>query len=400
MSKVIRQRTAILNSKQSAAMAANNYDEEGMLHMQKSKVYFTDMRCSIGASLLNKLDKLICQAGISEIDFSNRYAAIKIHFGEPGNLSFLRPNFAKTVADRIKALGGNPFLTDCCTLYVGRRNNALFRLDAAMENGFSPLSTGCQIIIADGLKGTDDVEVPIIGGQYLETAMIGRAVMDADIVISLNHFKGHECTGFGGALKNLGMGCGSRAGKMVMHNDGKPLVNQQTCVGCRFCARFCAHSAIEFSNNKASINNQKCVGCGRCIGSCNYNAIDNEFSSNSKMLSCKIAEYTKAVIHGRPHFHISIVNQVSPYCDCHEENDAAIVPDIGMFASFDPVALDKACIDAVNAAPALEGTASDGVGYKNDHFTRIHPGTDWQQQLRHAEKLGLGSIDYELITVK
>jgi len=369
--------------------------------MQKSKVFFTDMRCPMGSNLQKKLDKLICKAGIADIDFANRYVAIKIHFGEPGNLSFLRPNFAKTVADRIKTLGGMPFLTDCCTLYVGRRNNALVHLDAAMENGFSPLSTGCQIIIGDGLKGTDDIEVPVNGGQYLENAIIGRAIMDADIVVSLNHFKGHECTGFGGALKNLGMGCGSRAGKMAMHNDGKPQVCQETCTGCRFCARYCAHSAIEFTNGKkASINTQKCVGCGRCIGSCNFHAISNDASSGFDMLSYKIAEYAKAVVDGRSHFHISVVNQVSPYCDCHEENDAAIVPDIGMFASFDPVALDKACIDAVNAAPALEGTASDGVGYKNDHFTRIHPGTDWQQQLRHAEKLGLGSIDYELITVK
>ena len=368
--------------------------------MQKSKVYFTNMRCPVGTPLLYKLDQLICKAGISEIDFSNRFVAIKIHFGEPGNLSFLRPNFAKTVADRIKVLGGNPFLTDCCTLYVGRRNNALLHLDAAMENGFSPLSTGCQIIIGDGLKGTDDVEVPIYGGQYLETAMIGRTIMDADIIVSLNHFKGHEVTGFGGALKNLGMGCGSRAGKMIMHNDNRPQVCQDTCVGCRFCARFCAHGAIDFTNGKASIDTQKCAGCGRCVGSCNFNAIISDFSSGYDMLSYKIVEYANAVLYGRPHFHISIVNQVSPYCDCHEENDAAIVPDIGMFASFDPVALDKACIDAVNAAPALKGTILDGVENRNDHFTSIHPGTDWRVQIKHAEKLALGSSDYELITLK
>ena len=367
--------------------------------MLKSKVYFTDMRCTVGTNLLQKLDKLICKAGISEIDFSNRYVAIKFHFGEPGNLSFLRPNFVKTVVDRIKLLGGRPFLTDCGTLYVGRRNNALLHLDAAMENGFSPLSTGCQIIIGDGLKGTDDIEVHV-DGEYLKTAMIGRAIMDADIIVSLNHFKGHECTGFGGAIKNLGMGCGSRAGKMIMHNDGKPQVCQEICIGCRFCAKFCAHGAIDFINKKASIDTQKCVGCGRCIGSCSYDAITNEYSSSNDMLCYKIVEYAKAVITNRPHFHINIVNQVSPYCDCHEENDAAVVPDIGMFASFDPIALDKACIDAVNAAPGLGGTALDGTEIKNDHFTSIHPTTDWRKQIEHAEKLGMGSGDYELITIK
>jgi len=367
--------------------------------MQKSSVYFTDMRCPIGTNLLDKLDKLIQTAGIEKIDFANRYVAIKIHFGEPGNLSFLRPNFAKTVVDCIKALGGKPFLTDCSTLYVGRRSNALLHLDAAMENGFSPLTTGCQNIIGDGLRGTDDIEVPINGGEYLKTAMIGRAVMDADIVVSLNHFKGHEATGFGGAIKNLGMGCGSRAGKMLMHNDGKPLVTQELCMGCRFCVDFCAHSAIEFFGGKAFINNEKCAGCGRCIGSCVYDAIETEYSSANEILNYKIVEYSKAVVDGRPHFHISVVNQVSPYCDCHGENDAAIVPDIGMFASFDPVALDKACIDAVNAAPALQGTILDGTEKKNDHFTSIHPTTDWRSQIKHAEKMGLGSADYELITI-
>ncbi len=212
--------------------------------MAASKVYFTDMRCKVGVSLLDKLDKLIRAAGIETIDFENKFVAIKMHFGEPGNLSFLRPNFARAVADRVKALGGKPFLTDCNTLYVGRRKEALEHLTAANENGFSPLSTGCQIIIGDGLKGTDDIEVPVNGGKILKTAFIGRAIMDADIFISLSHFKGHELTGFGGAIKNIGMGCGSRAGKMAMHCNGKPTVDPEKCRGCRTCTRFCAQEAI------------------------------------------------------------------------------------------------------------------------------------------------------------
>jgi len=230
--------------------------------------------------------------------------------------------------------------------------------------------------------------------------------MDADIVISLNHFKGHEGTGFGGALKNIGMGSASRAGKMEIHNDGKPIVDSKACIGCKICARFCAHNAISFNGGKASIDQSKCVGCGRCIGSCSKNAIVTKWDSSAEALSCKIAEYAKAVLDGRPNFHINVVNQVSPYCDCHGESDAAIIPDIGIFASFDPVALDKACIDAVNAAPAIQTsilsdrkhTHRDEAG-NEDHFTNIHPTTDWRHQISHAEKIGLGSGKYELITI-
>jgi uncharacterized Fe-S center protein len=362
----------------------------------------------MGDSLLTKLDRLIQKAGFERIDFDGKFVAVKIHFGEPGNLAFLRPNWAKVVVDRIKSLGGKPFLTDCNTLYVGRRNNALVHLDAANENGYFPLSTGCQNIIADGLKGLDDAEVPVRNGVYCKTAKIGRAVMDADVVVSLNHFKGHEGAGFGGAIKNLGMGCGSRAGKMLMHNDGKPNVTSSLCRGCGICAKYCNQNAISFgADKKARVNQNLCVGCGRCIGACNFNAVSNATESTSAMLGCKIAEYAMAVVDGRPNFHVNIVNQVSPYCDCHGENDAAIVPDIGMFAGFDPVSLDKACIDAVNAAPEIVGTIlserkhshRDGNG-ESDHFTNIHPATDWTFQISHGEKIGLGSSVYELIMVK
>ena len=173
-----------------------------------SKVYFTDFRCPPGVNQIQKLQKLIMAAGFNTMDMEKKLVAIKMHFGEPGNLAFLRPNYAKAVADLVWKKGGIPFLTDCNTLYPGSRKNAPEHLAAAFENGFSPLSTGCQVIIADGLRGLDEVEVPVVNGEYTKTARIGRAVMDADVVISLTHFKGHECTGFGGALKNLGMGCG------------------------------------------------------------------------------------------------------------------------------------------------------------------------------------------------
>ena len=374
--------------------------------MKKSKVYFTDMRALPGTNLPDKLKELILKAGIGEIDFKNKFAAIKIHFGEPGNLSFLRPNYAKAVADVVKELGGRPFLTDSNTLYVGRRKDALEHLSSAYENGFNLLSTGCHIIIGDGLKGTDDVSVPVEGGELVKEAKIGRAVMDADVFISLTHFKGHELTGFGGCFKNIGMGCASRAGKMEQHNSGKPSVDQSACVGCRACSANCAHEAISFAEKKASIDHEKCVGCGRCLGACNFDAIYNENPSAVKDLNLKMAEYTKAVVAGRPAFHISLVIDVSPYCDCHPENDVPILPDIGMFASFDPVALDQACADACNAQQPMRGSILDehiheeGFCDHHDHFTNTTPESEWETCLAHAEEIGLGSRAYELVEVK
>ena len=369
--------------------------------METSKVYFTDFKATSNCNLLQKLEKLVKKAGITTIDFNNKYAAIKIHFGEPGNLSYLRPNYAKVIVDLIKKQGGRPFLTDCNTLYVGRRKNALDHLDSAYENGFNPFTTGCHVIIADGLKGTDEAYVPI-DGEYVKEAKIGRAIMDADIFISLTHFKGHESTGFGGALKNIGMGCGSRAGKMEMHSSGKPNVDKDLCKSCGACVKNCAHDAITFDeNHKAGINHDLCVGCGRCIGACNFDAINPWGDQANDILNYKIAEYTYAVLKDRPHFHISLVVDVSPNCDCHSENDIPLVPNVGMFASFDPVALDVACADAVNMQPVIVGSQlSKKKQNHNDHFTNMHPTTNWKSSINHAVKLGLGNKEYELITIK
>ena len=369
--------------------------------MEKSKVYFTNLRTKMNEGLPVKLQKLIRAAGIENIDFKNKYTAIKIHFGEPGNIAYLRPNYAKAVADVVKSLGGKVFLTDCNTLYVGGRKNALDHIDSAYENGYSPFSTGCHVIIADGLKGTDEAYVPVCGGEYVKEAKIGQAVMDADIIISLNHFKGHEATGFGGALKNLGMGCGSRAGKMEMRSAGKPLVNQKKCIGCGSCVKICAHNGVTVTDKKAEIDHHKCVGCGRCIGACPVDAIHAGEDESYDILNKKIAEYACAVVHDRPNFHINLVIDVSPYCDCHAENDLPIVPDVGMFASFDPVALDVACADAVNRQPINPGSLLDEREHvHHDHFTDVTPETNWHSCVEHAQKLGIGTCAYELIEVK
>ncbi len=367
-----------------------------------SKVYFADLRADVHENLQQKLTRLMKTAGMGDIDFQDKFVAIKLHFGEPGNLAFLRPNWARTVADFVKERGGKPFLTDCNTLYVGGRKNALDHMDSAMLNGFNPMTTGCQIIIADGLKGSDEVEVPVVGGEYVKNAKIGRAVMDADVFISLTHFKGHEEAGFGGCLKNIGMGCGSRAGKMEQHNAGKPHVAEKHCIGCGQCRKICAHGAPIIENGKAHIDHDKCVGCGRCIAVCPKDAVRIDWDETTTNLNCKIAEYTKAVVDGRPCFHISLVIDVSPNCDCRSENDMAIVPNVGMFASFDPVALDMACVDAVNAQTPLRGSAADDAHAKahvHDHFQRLHPDTNWRSCLEHGEKIGIGTREYELIKI-
>lgn len=280
-------------------------------------------------------------------------------------------------------------------------------ITSAYENGFSPFSTGCHVIIADGLKGTDEAYVPVPGGELVKEAKVGRALMDADVVITLSHFKGHEMTGFGGALKNIGMGGGSRAGKMEMHNDGKPKVAQNKCIGCGRCVKICAHDAPSITDGKASIDINKCVGCGRCLGMCPMDAIHTLNDASMENLNKRMAEYAWGILHDRPQFHISLIVDVSPYCDCHAENDAPVVPDIGMLASFDPVALDQACADLVNAAPVLENSvlaehlrdkADECQGH--DHFHNITPESEWQTCLQHAEKLGLGTRDYELIKIK
>ena len=376
--------------------------------MEKSKVYYTDFRAKLGEGLPLKLQRLLRTAGIDQIDMDGKFVAIKMHFGELGNLGFLRPNYARAVADVVKSLGGKPFLTDCNTLYPGSRKNALEHLYCAWENGFTPMTVGCPILIGDGLKGTDDVEGPVEGGEYVTAAKIGRAVMDADIFISLSHFKGHETTGFGGAIKNIGMGCGSRAGKKEQHSNGKPVIDPEACRGCKRCLKECANDGLVFNEltRKMEVDTEHCVGCGRCIGACNFDAIAFATDAATKELNCRMAEYTKAVIDGRPNFHISLVMDISPNCDCHAENDAPILPDIGMFCSFDPLALDQACVDACLRQQPLPGSQlydnmhREGFCDHHDHFVNSTPESEYKTCLEHAAKIGIGSREYELIEMK
>lgn len=373
--------------------------------MDKSKVYFTNLRTTPSSNLLDKMERLVKRAGITNIDFKNQFTAIKIHFGEPGNLAYIRPNYAARMATLLRTLGAKPFLTDCNTLYSGRRSNAVDHLESAMENGFNPISAKCDVIIADGLKGTECREIEI-NGEYCKAPKIGSAIADADIIISMNHFKGHEQTGFGGALKNLGMGCASVAGKLELHGASQPRIDLEKCKGCNIYVKHCRHEAIRLDENrKAVIDYDKCVGCGQCVALCQYDGAILGSWDTSVNLNCKIAEYTQAVLQDKPHFHISFIMNVSPECDCWNHNDAAIVPDLGIAASFDPVALDKACADIVIKAPILETGNRLSETPHHDHlegcdkFHIMHPETNWQAGLEHAEKVGIGTQEYELIIV-
>ena len=379
-----------------------------MSELEKSKVYFTDFRCEVDEGPATKLSRLIDKAGLGAMDLEGKFVAIKMHFGELGNMSYLRPNYARAVVDYVIAHGGKPFLTDCNTLYPGSRKNALEHLYCAWENGFTPLTVGCPVIIGDGLKGTDDIAVPVHGGEYVKEAKIGHAIMDADVFISLTHFKGHEMTGFGGTIKNIGMGCGSRAGKKDQHCNGQAIIDPEKCRGCKRCLRECANNGLVYDevNKKMTINADNCVGCGRCIGACNFDAIDFAHNAAVAELNCRMAEYAKAVVDGRPNFHISLVVDVSPTCDCHSGNDAPMLPDVGMFASTDPLAIDQACVDACLKQEPLPNTllteqmAKEDFCDHHDHFENVTPNAEYKTCLAHAAKIGLGNREYELITVK
>lgn len=370
-------------------------------NQMKSKVYFIDFKATPTQNMLSKLKMLVKEAGIENIDYNKKMVAIKIHFGEPGNLAYIRPNYTAVIVKMISKLGGKPFLTDTNTLYKGRRSNAIDHLQSAFEHGFNPLSAGCNVIIADGLKGTDYKEIEI-NQKHCKTVKIGSAIAASDVIISMNHFKGHEMAGFGGALKNIGMGSGSVGGKLEMHNDSKPDIDSETCTGCGVCTENCAHDAIGLnSENIAEINYEACVGCGQCIAVCQYGAAHPNEAGNSLNMQEKIMEYAHAVLKNKPAFHINFIMNISPNCDCWHYNDIPIVPDIGIMASFDPVALDVASAEMVNNAPISPNSAigehSHGPNCKHDRFNLVFPRIDWKQGINYAQELGLGQTEYELI---
>lgn len=367
-----------------------------------SDTFAMNLRTGPGRGLPTKYETLLRRAGFDDLDLQKKFVAIKLHFGEPGNLAFIRPNYAATTAAMIRAAGGVPFATDANSLYTGRRGNAVDHLLAASENGFNRLVLGCDVIIADGLKGTEYREV-VINQRHFRTARIASAVADADVVVSLSHFKGHELTGIGGAIKNLGMGCGSRGGKLEMHSSSKPKIVTESCKSCGECIKSCPQEAIHWNldSHKAEIDYDRCIGCGQCIAMCQYGAAQAIFNESGVNAGEKIAEYALGVVKDKPCLHVNFITDVAPFCDCWSYNDTALVADIGILASRDPVALDRACVDMVNSAPLSPGSILDGRGLApgDDKFSSVHPNTNWQAGLDYAESIGLGSQQYNLVVV-
>lgn len=363
----------------------------------KSTVWMADLRVNSQENLLQKLQRLLATAGIDSVVKDGDLTAIKLHFGEKGGHAFIRPIFLRRVVDQVKDLGGKPFLTDSSTLYPGQRKEAVSGLECAIENGFAFAVVNAPLIMCDGLRGQNAQRVST-QSELQPTAHIGLEILEADSLITVTHFKCHEMSGFGGALKNLAMGCSSREGKMEMHASMGPAVAESRCTACGRCLEACAHEAIELTP-KAVIDDNRCVGCGRCISICPEMAIEVRWEQAAGAAMRRMAAYAQGSLHGKEGrtLFVNFVTQVSPKCDCYSHSDHPIVPDIGLLASTDPVALDQACCDLVNQAKGFEGTAlQSGHEPGGDKFRGVHPRIDWEITLDEAEKIGVGSRKYTL----
>ena len=365
-------------------------------------VFFADLRAKHKENLLDKVEKLFIRAKMNELIAPKDLVALKVHFGERGNTGFIRPQFIRRLVNQVKSLGGKPFLTDANTLYAGSRNNAVDHLQTALENGFGYAVVDAPLIIADGLNGKDYVNVAV-NKKRCAKVKISSTVYHADALLTISHFKGHELVGFGGTLKNLGMGIGSRGGKQVMHSDVLPEVNEEKCRGCAKCEEWCPARAIavEPAKGKAQIDARLCLGCGECTITCPHRAIAVSWKTEPHVIQEKIVEYAFGALknkQGKAGFFNFVMN-VSPECDCAGWTDASIVRDIGILASLDPVALDQACVDLVNRERGLPGSRLEGREDTVDKFGAIWPKADWARQLAYAEEIGLGTRAYNLVKI-
>lgn len=364
-----------------------------------SDVYFTDLRADRPSrNIPSKIQQLFQQAGLGETFGEGELVAVKTHFGEPGNTTFLRPQFVGAVVDMVHRKGGKPFLTDSNTLYLGGRSNAVDHLNAAVRHGYTYPVINAPVVIADGLLGRDEAEVEV-NLKHCRTVRFGAAAQQAGALLVVSHFKGHAMTGFGGALKNLGMGLGSRAGKLEMHRFAHPQVDWEKCQGCGMCARSCPQESVSLREGKADIDVDRCIGCGECWVACPTDAIGPRDPHSLVGIQEKIVEYCYGILKGKQGKvgYITFVVDVTPHCDCPPWSDRPVVPDIGILASLDPVAIDQAAADLVNRARGLEGTRLTAALAPGEDKLLALDGVDWTAQLRYAEELGLGSRSYRLV---
>jgi hypothetical protein len=370
-----------------------------------SQVFFMDLRASIKEPNFKKFGRLLEALKVKDIIRRKKkrpLIGVKLHFGEKGNTSFIRPLYVRQVVDHVWAAGGRPFLTDANTVYVGTRAEAASHLTTAIENGFAYAVVKAPLVIADGLTGKAEVEVEINQEQF-KTVFLAEAILEADGLMVLSHFKLHELSGFGGALKNLGMGCASRKGKLAQHSNISPKVMEKKCTGCGDCVVQCAQEAIALNpeTEKAVIDPGKCVGCAECLLVCPYGNIQIQWNESIPVFLKKMMEYAYGVMKDRKDRvgFVNFIMQVSPACDCYGHNDLPVVADLGILASRDPVALDQACVDLVIGSPGVAGSALKGLAPGADKFKDIYPQVDWPIQLEYAEQLGLGVQEYELVKV-
>jgi uncharacterized Fe-S center protein len=378
--------------------------------MSAASLWFTPMRDKKKRSLIDRVGSIVERAGIREVVAEGDLVAVKVHFGELGNTAYLEPHFVREIVARVKAAGGRPFLTDANTLYRGQRANAVDHIECALKNGFAYPTVEAPVIIADGLTGHDWVEVPVPGGKHFDEVRLGAAAMHADAMIVVSHVKGHEASGFGGAIKNVGMGLGSRSAKQRMHADFVPVVDAENCTECGRCVRWCPVDAIELVEREeprevdgrmrrrvASIDLETCYGCGECVASCPYGAIATQWADDADALQEKMVEHAAGVLSQKPGkvLYVSFVNRVTPDCDCWNFSDAPMVPDIGVLAGTDMVAIDQAAYDLVVQAVGLPGTVAEGMDAGEDKFRGVS-GIDGTRAMRYAETLGLGTRGYEI----
>ncbi len=331
----------------------------------------------------DRLDSLIERSAFPSSISRGEYLAIKMHFGERGGDGHVKPEFVRPFIKIAKSKKAKPFLTDTCTIYHGPRNNAVEHLMVAAEHGFSLNKLQIPVIIADGLLG-DDYEEIAIPGKHFPKVNIATGITNADRMLVISHFKGHILTGFGGAIKNIGMGCGSRKGKFEMHSSAAPTVTKQKCVGCGLCIPMCAQNALKLSDGKISLDKKLCAGCGECIIACHTAALSITWNEETKNVQERLAEYALGAVKDIPSYYFNFVCHITPNCDCMGIKEKPIAADVGILASKDPVAIDAASLDLV-------------IKNSGDVFKKAHPELDGRLQLEYAEKIGLGSRKYKLV---
>ena len=362
-------------------------------------VYFIDSRVKGKVGLLQRFRKMAGRM-VPRVVSADDLVAIKVHFGDDGTTSYLRHIYARVVVDLVREHGGKPFLTDTCTLYRGARSNAVDHLEVAFRNGYSYSAVGAPLIIADGLSSRDVVEVPM-QGRHFSTVKYGSVVHHADALICLSRVKGHLACGFGGTIKNLAMGLGSRSQKQAMHASVRPrFQDEELCSGCGSCVEICPAGAVSISGNRAQFDHEDCVGCGECIAICDTGALEILWNESPDVLQEKMVETAEPILalkSGKLAF-FDFLLDITPDCDCWTFSDNPIVENIGILASFDPVAIDQAAVDLINQRPGLPGSRlGTAMEPGTDKFRALFPRVDWRRQLVYGEERGVGSTRYELV---